>query len=347
MEPLFIVIPTLNERDGLTKILPLRGGDHVIIVDDGSTDGTVDLVQKFQSAVLIRRVGKRGIVSAFIDGMKEALSMGAQYIMVMDGDGQHDPRFLEAMYKSAVERGTDLLLGSRYIAGGKDEGFSSFRRLVSKGANYLFTVSMGGHVHDATTGYRVYSRRAAEYLVENRPRNESYAGQIEIVKMLHDAGMSIEEFPITFEPRSGGNSKLKFRDMLDFFAYILRGGNLWKYTIVGAGGIVVNELALFLLAPFLNVLLADIIAIELSIVMNFIFNEWWTFSNLRLEKGSKGVFKRFYKNNLASIVGVLINFGIFAILAAYGMQILLANIIGIVVAFVFRYIVSALAVWVE
>lgn len=347
MEPLFIVIPTLNELDGLTKILSLRSADQVIIVDDGSTDGTVELVQKFQSAVLIRRVGKKGIVSAYIDGMKEALSKGAKYIVVMDGDGQHDPRFLEDMYRSAVERGTDLLLGSRYIDGGKDEGFSKFRRLVSKGANYLFTVSMGGHVHDATTGYRVYSRRAAEYLVENRPRNESYAGQIEIVKMLHDAGMNIEEFPITFGPRSGGNSKLKFRDMLDFYFYILRAGNLWKYTAVGASGIIVNELALFLLAPLLNTWLADILAIELSIVMNFILNEVWTFNSLRLEKGPRGVFKRFYKNNLASLVGVLINFIIFAILSAYGMQILLANIIGIVVAFVFRYIVSALAVWVE
>jgi dolichol-phosphate mannosyltransferase len=347
MEPLFIVIPTLNERDGLTKILPMRGGDQLIIVDDGSTDGTVELVQKFQNAFLIRRVGEKGIVSAYINGMKEALSKGAKYIAVMDGDGQHDPRFLDDMYKSAIERGTDLLLGSRYIDGGREEGFSKIRKLVSKGANYLFKVSIGGYVHDATTGYRIYSRKAAEYLVENRPRNESYTGQIEIVKMLHDAGMRIEEFPIVFGPRNSGNSKLKFRDMVNFYLYLLRAGNLWRYTAVGAGGIVVNELALFLLAPLLNTWLADILAIELSIIVNFILNERWTFGSLRLEKSPRGVFKRFYKNNLSSLLGLLINFVVFVILSATGMNILLANIIGIGAAFIFRYIVSALVVWVE
>ena len=347
MEPLFVVIPTLNERDGLTRILPLKGADQVIIVDDGSTDGTVEFVERFQSAVLIQRGEKKGIVSAYIDGMKEALSKGAQYIVVMDGDGQHDPRFLERMYEAAVTSGTDLLLGSRYMDGGKDEGFTKFRMLVSKGANYLFKVSVGGYVNDATTGYRVYSRRAAEYLVNNRPRNESYAGQIEIVKMLHDAGMKLGEFPITFGKRSGGNSKLKIKDMMDFYFYLLKAGNLWKYTAVGASGILVNELALFLLAPMLNAWLADILAIEISIVINFFMNEQWTFNALRLEKGSLGVFKRFYKNNIASLAGLVINFVIFAALSAQGMNILLSNVIGILVAFVFRYIISTLVVWVE
>ncbi len=346
--PFTLVIPAINERDGLSRILPKLGSVAVIIVDDGSSDGTKELAGKFDNVSLLERGGKGGLVSACLYGMKKALETGAEYIAVMDGDGQHDPSYIDKMVREAEAEGADLVLGSRYLGekGSGWEGVSRSRRLISRIANYIFRLSFGSQLADVTTGLRVYSRKAAEFLLAEPPTMGSYAGQVEIVEKLRRAGMKIMEYPIVFRKRVNGESKLSAVDIINYYMFVLTKGDLWKYTVVGLSGALVNELALWALAP-LNPFVADLVAIELSITSNFLFNERWAFRGRVMEGETRTVGLRLVRHNLYSLVGLAINFLAFSVLTLAGMNPLLSNLFGIVAAFLFRYVRPWGPVWVE
>ena len=346
--PFTLVIPVINERDGLSRILPELGSAAVIIVDDGSSDGTKELAGKFDNVSLFERGRKGGLVSACLYGMKKALETGAEYIAVMDGDGQHDPSYLDKMVRAAKAERADLVLGSRYL-GGKGsgwEGVSRSRRLISKVANYIFRLSFGSQPADVTTGLRVYSREAAELLLAEPPTMGSYAGQVEIVEKLRRAGMKIMEYPIVFRKRVNGESKLSIVDIINYYLFVLTKGNLWKYTVVGLSGVLVNELALWALAP-VNLFAADLVAIELSVTSNFLLNERWTFRRRVTEGETRTVGWRLVHHNLYSLAGLAINFLTFSVLTLAGMNPLLSNLFGIAAAFLFRYAKPLVPVWVE
>mgnify|MGYP001772964095 CR=1 FL=1 len=341
------VIPTLNEREALSELLGRVGDIPVIVVDDGSSDGTQELVLGRPNVTLIERGRRMGLVSAYLDGMRWALESGAghEYFVVMDGDGQHDPSIAPDMVRFAAERGADLVIGSRYVPGGDPNGFGPVRRVISRVANVLFRLSFDAGVRDATSGYRVYSRRAAEYLVGHPPRNGGHAGQVEIVEMLHSAGMRIEEFPIRFGRRGSGESKLGAGEIWRYFVFVLTRGNLWKYALVGLSGVAVNEGLLALLSPHVYPVLADAIAVESSILWNFALNDSWTFRGRRLRRDLRGILRRAYLHNAASLAGLAINVGVFALLSLLGVGALLANLVGIAAAFSFRYLMSSGFVW--
>ncbi|MGC8558408.1 MAG: glycosyltransferase [Nitrososphaeria archaeon] len=342
-----IVIPTFNERMSLETVL--RGSSApVFVVDDGSDDGTQDIVTGYSNAKLIERGRRMGLVSAYLDGIREAMKQGYDYFVVMDGDGQHDPQFADEMVRKAVHTGADLVIGSRYVDGGDaSEGFSEFRKTVSRVANYLFRLSFDSGVMDATSGYRVYSRRAAQYLLDNPPKNGSYAGQVEIVEELNRAGMKVVEHRMKLRKRKYGASKLSLADILKYLYFVLTYGNLWKYTMVGISGIIINELVLYLLSGAINPLVADLIAIETSIITNFLLNESWTFRGRRISRDVRSTLRRLYTHNAFSFVGLAVNFLVFALLSLAGINILLANLAGIVVAFSVRYLLSSQVVWVN
>ncbi|MEM4093285.1 MAG: glycosyltransferase [Conexivisphaerales archaeon] len=347
MARLCVIFPVLNEYDNVKRVLlALPTNVDIILVDDGSTDGVGELEHSLPNVRIIERGKPMGIISAIIDGMKEALNGDEEYIVTMDGDGQHDPSYLDAMLEFTRKEGADLTIGSRYIKGGAADGFTPFRREVSRVANYFYRISFDGEIRDATSGFRVYSRRAAAYLVRNPP-SRGYVGQVEIVNELHRAGMKIEEFPITFRRRMLGKSKLSWADILDYFIYTLVNGNLWKYLVVGFSGITINELFLFLLAPRIWFPVADIIAIEVSITTNFMFNELWTFSGKKLDHGLRGAITRFCLHNASSMLGLSVNFIVFIGLALLGYNLLLANLVGIIAAFSIRYLISSQVIWVD
>jgi dolichol-phosphate mannosyltransferase len=343
-----IVIPVLNEHDNLKRMLQVFHSDtHLILVDDGSTDGVEEIASTYPNVILIERGRRSGLVSAIMDGMKEALKGGADYIVTMDGDGQHDPLYIDDILEFTKGEGADLVIGSRYVKGGGTQGFSPPRREVSRVANYFYRISFDGGISDATSGFRVYSRRAAEYLVKNPPSRGSYAGQVEIVNDLFRAGMKVKEFPITLRRRISGESKLSRADIWDFFIYTLVNGNLWKYIAVGASGAIINELFLFLLAPRIWFPVADIIAIEVSITTNFMFNERWTFWRRKLDRSLGRTVTRFYLHNASSVLGLSVNFIVFIGLALLGSNLLLANLVGIIIAFSIRYLMSSQVIWVD
>ncbi|MGC9146143.1 MAG: glycosyltransferase [Nitrososphaeria archaeon] len=208
MKQYSVIIPTLNEEKGLELILPKLkklGYDSIVIVDADSTDHTVDVALKY-GAKVVKQVGI-GLVAAELQGMG---SVDADRYIVMDGDGQHRPEDIPSLLKSNA----DLVIGARIQ---RDD--TAFRRLVSAGAKWLARTGL----QDPTSGFRVYSRRAARYLIQQGIKHHDYLGQIEIIKKLQKAGFTVEERPISFAKRVGGKSHLSPLVILQYLFASLSG----------------------------------------------------------------------------------------------------------------------------
>lgn len=205
-----IVIPTYNERQNLPRLVAALA-EHVpwayeiIVVDDGSPDGTADLARdlaKSHPLRLLSRPAKSGLGSAYRDGF--ALAQG-DIVFEMDADLSHDPRFIPDLVQAILD-GADVVVGSRYIERGEVVGWSAYRRLVSGVGNSLARLMLRVGVRDLTSGYRCYARSAAE-LVQD-VQSDGYAFQVESLYVAKRRGMRIKEVPITFENRVVGKSKL-------------------------------------------------------------------------------------------------------------------------------------------
>lgn len=347
-----LIIPVINERANLELLLPKLEKYQVYIVDDGSTDGTQQICSSWSNVHLLERHHRLGLVSAILDGFRK-LPRNCRYAVVMDSDFSHDPDYIPGLCKMAYENNSDLVIGSRYIPGGKNKD-GLIRRIVSFGGNIAFRSTFSTKVKDATSGFRVYSGKAIEFILESNmtePISPSYAGQIDILRRLLAKGFKVNEFPIEFSKRNNGKSKLKLNDIGDFASLVLRKGNIVRYAIVGASGILVNELIVALLFGFMG-FPADPLAIETSVVSNFILNDRFTFRK-RGSVNTEFLF-RLGKYNLFSVFGIIVNAGVFfAIIKAHLVSttsvagIVLANFVGIMSAFVVTYLSSTFFVWGE
>lgn len=226
-----VVVPTYNERE---NVLPLVRrvketgveGLTLLFVDDSSPDGTSDEVARVASeerwVMLLRRGRKKGIGSAYLDGFREAISsLSPEALVEMDGDMQHPPSKITDMLRE-LERGADAVVASRYVQGGGMAGWGFWRRLVSRAANWYARKVLGLSVRDCTSGFRAYTRRAAESLLESRLPASGFAFQVAALFQLSRAGMRIVETPFVFEVRRAGRSKLSLAEGLEFFFSVLR-----------------------------------------------------------------------------------------------------------------------------
>ncbi len=219
-----IVVPTYNEARCLPDLLQgltdrLLFPYEVIVVDDGSPDGTAFTAREASVTHPVRvidRGSKLGIGSAIRAGVREAR---ADIVAVMDADLSHDPRFLSDLVEVVLE-GADLALGSRYVTGGEVVGWGPYRRLVSGVGNGLARGILGVPAKDATTGYRVYGPRAKPIIA--RAISEGYAFQIEVLHLARRARLTIAERPIRFENRRDGKSKLGTSEFVAFLATLAR-----------------------------------------------------------------------------------------------------------------------------
>jgi dolichol-phosphate mannosyltransferase len=212
--PGLVIIPTYNECENIPLLLP-RVLDHadlsVLVVDDGSPDGTGDLVAVEAAhnprVHLLRRAGKQGLGTAYIAGFRYALERGADYVFEMDADFSHDPRYLPDLLHAA-ETAYDLVIGSRYVAGGGTTDWGLARQLISRGGNLYARLILGLPLADMTGGYRCYRRRALEALDLDAVRSNGYSFQIEMAYRVHQAGLRVGEVPIIFPDRRVGASKM-------------------------------------------------------------------------------------------------------------------------------------------
>ncbi|PUZ27232.1 dolichol-phosphate mannosyltransferase [Chitinophaga costaii] len=212
-----VIIPTYNEKDNIQRIIEavmgLQENFHVLIVDDGSPDGTGAIVQSLQHTYpgqlfLEERSGKQGLGTAYIHGFKWALAKGYEYIFEMDADFSHNPNDLPRLFKACAEDGADVSVGSRYVKGGNTQNWPWDRAVLSYGASVYVGLVTWIPVRDATAGFVCYHRRVLEAINLDAIQFVGYAFQIEMKFTAWKLGFTIKEVPITFVDRKEGYSKM-------------------------------------------------------------------------------------------------------------------------------------------
>ncbi len=212
-----VIIPTYNEIENIEKIIrkvfSLSKVFHLLIVDDGSPDGTADKVKQLQleysdKLFILERKGKQGLGTAYIAGFKWCLAKGYEYIFEMDADFSHNPNDLERLHDACATDGFDIAVGSRYVNGGKVENWPMNRILISYGASVYVRLITWMPVKDCTAGFVCYSRKVLETIDLDAIQFIGYAFQIEMKYRAWKKGFKIKEIPITFVDRKEGISKM-------------------------------------------------------------------------------------------------------------------------------------------
>lgn len=217
MNSKLVIIPTYNELENIQrmieKVMSLPGDFHVLVVDDGSPDGTAEIVKslcsKFSNRLHIEeRSGKQGLGTAYIHGFKWALANNYDYVFEMDADFSHNPEDLNRLYDACENDGADLAVGSRYVKGVNVVNWPMGRVLMSYYASVYVRFITGIPIHDSTAGFKCYKRRVLEKIDLDKIRFKGYAFQIEMKFTAWKYGFKIIEVPIIFTDRQEGTSKM-------------------------------------------------------------------------------------------------------------------------------------------
>ena len=217
MEKKLVIIPTYNEIENIAKIIAavfaIPGGYHILVIDDGSPDGTAAAVKALQTAhpdrlFLVERSGKLGLGTAYVTGFKWALERDYDYVFEMDADFSHDPADLPRLLAACTEGGADMSVGSRYCDGVNVVNWPMGRILMSYCASIYVRSILGFRIYDSTAGFVCYSRRVLETLDLDAVRMKGYGFQIELKYTAHKLGFRIAEVPVIFVNRKEGTSKM-------------------------------------------------------------------------------------------------------------------------------------------
>lgn len=231
-----VVIPTYNEKENVERMIrtvfDMPYGFHILIVDDGSPDGTADIVKKLQQEFpeqlhILERSGKLGLGTAYLSGFEWALKRDYAYIFEMDCDFSHDPADLPRL-KKACEEGADVAIGSRYVKGGKVKNWPLNRILMSYFASVYVRMILWIKIMDTTAGFKCYKRKVLEDINFEKVRFTGYAFQIEMKYTAWLMGFKLVEVPITFVDRVYGVSKMSINIFKEAFlgVYLIRGKEL-------------------------------------------------------------------------------------------------------------------------
>lgn len=360
-----IIIPVLNESNTINDLVESiitnseLSETYTIIIDDGSTDGTSEIIhdldKKYKNVNIIERGYKKGLGTAIRDGFNYALNLKPipDLVVTMDGDLSHDPRQLFNLTKECKQN--SIIVGSRYIKGGKISGWSLYRKTLSWGANLLTNVFINLPVKDCTSGYRCYGVSALKEILPNL-RSEGYEIQVEILTIAHRQGFKINEVPIVFLDRIKGESKLSSKEIWSFFRKLFTLFKLsgeWKrvlkFSIVGISGLIVNETLLWALTEIggLYYLFSSIVSTESAILNNFVWNELWTFHDTHDDLKS-GIFERLFKFHISRFGSTILGIFLLIILTEiFSVHYLISNIFSILILIVYNYVTSKEWVWVS
>ena len=218
MSDSIILIPTYNEKENIEKIIRAINGleksFHILVIDDGSPDGTAKIVHnlidtEFKDRLfIIERSGKLGLGTAYIAGFKWALEHNYEYIFEMDADFSHDPNDVPRLYSACHDEGYDVAIGSRYVSGVNVVNWPIGRVLMSYFASKYVGFITGFKVHDTTAGFKCYKRKVLETIELDKIRFKGYAFQIEMKFTAYKIGFKIKEVPVIFVNRREGVSKM-------------------------------------------------------------------------------------------------------------------------------------------
>jgi dolichol-phosphate mannosyltransferase len=221
----WLILPTYNEAQNVEAIvrgaveqLAGTGREHtVLVVDDGSPDGTGEIADRLAGehaeVRVLHRPAKQGLGRAYLAGFEMALANGAELVLEMDADFSHDPADLPRLI--AASDAADLVLGSRYVPGGGVENWGTIRRILSRGGSWYARVLLGVPVRDLTGGFKCFNRRVLEGIDLNGVHANGYGFQIELTYRAIRAGFTVAEVPILFRERREGNSKMTARIALE------------------------------------------------------------------------------------------------------------------------------------
>lgn len=226
---MLVIVPTYNERENIVRLvvaLRAQPGDvHVLVVDDNSPDGTGALVDAIAAADtgihVLHRAAKLGLGTAYKAGFDYGSTRGFEYLCTMDADFSHDPASLPSLIDCAAS-GVDLVVGSRYVEGGRVVGSTRTRQWISAGANWLAHTMLGVSIRDCTAGFRCYRRRVLETIDLDAIFSSGYSFLTEMAYLCQRAGFSTGEVPITFTNRTEGASKISRTEIIKAFYTLVR-----------------------------------------------------------------------------------------------------------------------------
>ena len=217
MEKKIVIIPTYNEKENIAKIIKavfsLEGDYHILVIDDGSPDGTGAIVKDLQKEFperlfLIERSGKLGLGTAYITGFKWSLDKGYDFVFEMDADFSHNPADLPRLLEACTKGGADLAIGSRYCNGVSVVNWPIGRIVMSYYASVYTRTMLGMKVYDTTAGFKCYRRKVLERIDLDDVRMKGYGFQIEMKYTAYKLGFKITEVPVIFINRKDGTSKM-------------------------------------------------------------------------------------------------------------------------------------------
>ena len=212
-----VIIPTYNEKENIENIIRavfgLEKAFHILVIEDGSPDGTATIVKELQQEFpdrlfMIERTGKLGLGTAYITGFKWAIEHKYDYVFEMDADFSHNPNDLPRLYSACADEGYDLSIGSRYVSGVNVVNWPMGRVLMSYFASKYVRLITGVKIHDTTAGFKCYRRRVLETINLDEIRFKGYAFQIEMKYTTYKCGFKIKEVPVIFINRELGTSKM-------------------------------------------------------------------------------------------------------------------------------------------
>ena len=235
-----VIIPTYNERENIENIIRavfgLEKTFHILIIEDGSPDGTAAIVKTLQQEFpdrlfMIERKGKLGLGTAYITGFKWALEHSYEYIFEMDADFSHNPNDLPRLYEACAVQGGDVAIGSRYVSGVNVVNWPMGRVLMSYFASKYVRIVTGLPIHDTTAGFKCYRRQVLETIDLDHIRFKGYAFQIEMKFTAYKCGFKIIEVPVIFIKREVGTSKMNSSIFVEaVFGVIKLKVNSWFHT---------------------------------------------------------------------------------------------------------------------
>ncbi len=341
-----IIIPTYNESENIAllihRIETMALDVQIVVVDDNSPDKTADVAErlgkKYGNITVVRRPAKNGIATAIRDGM---LNSESKYVIVMDSDLQHPPEVIPKILKD-LRRGRDIVIASRYVRGGQSD-FSLPRKAISRMATLIAHINLQETegIKDPMSGYFGFRRDLIkpEQIVSN-----GYKILLEI--LVASGTKNVSEVPYRFNRRKNGKSKLGIGEFIKYIKLVLSLSNylMLKFLVVGLTGAILNLLLMRIIVGGFNepIYLGAIVALEASIISNFLLNNYWTYKN---RKSNGTVFRKYLKYNMMSSLGSGIYFALIFVLTLFGVGYLLATAIGILGSFSTNFGGSQGVVW--